>query len=194
MKKITEFNIIITGVGGQGLITLLKILAQAAFLQGFDVKTSELRGLSQREGSVSSHLRFGQQILSPLIQKGKVDLILALETSEALRISNFANTKTIFVINEKFISYLEGPSEKEVSRLIKRLPGESYLVEASSICKQKFGKEILSGVYLLGYAVERNLIPLKNSNLLKAIEKTVSEHFSLNKTAFEIAKKDAGQA
>jgi len=71
-----DFNIVIVGTGGQGLITLLKILAEAAMLRGFSFKTSELHGLSQRGGSVECHLRFGKEIHSPLVMAGKADLLL----------------------------------------------------------------------------------------------------------------------
>ena len=58
-KKISQFNMLIVGTGGQGQITLLQILAEAALLEGYDLKTSELHGLSQRGGSVEVHFRFG---------------------------------------------------------------------------------------------------------------------------------------
>lgn len=71
-------NIIIAGIGGQGVITLTRILANAALLDGYDVKTSELHGLSQRGGYVETHIRFGKKIYSPLVMPGKADLIIDL--------------------------------------------------------------------------------------------------------------------
>ena len=127
MKK-KDFNIIISGTGGQGIITLLKILAEAALIGGYDVRTSELHGLSQRGGSVQTHIRFGQKVLSPLIFQGQADLIISLEKSEALRVADFANKKTKFLINDKFISYFKGPNEKQVSNKIKKLWGKLYLI------------------------------------------------------------------
>lgn len=73
-----NFNIIIAGIGGQGVITLTRILANAALLDGYDVKTSELHGLSQRGGSVETHIRFGKKIYSPLIMPGQADLVIDL--------------------------------------------------------------------------------------------------------------------
>ncbi|MBU2635317.1 2-oxoacid:acceptor oxidoreductase family protein, partial [Patescibacteria group bacterium] len=84
MKNRT-FNIVISGTGGQGLITLLQIIAEAALVEGLDVKTSELHGLSQRGGAVETHIRFGKKIYSPLVSLGSADLILSLETLESLR-------------------------------------------------------------------------------------------------------------
>ena len=182
-----DFNIIITGVGGQGLITVLRILAEAALLQGFDVKTSELHGLSQRQGSISAHLRFGKQIHSPLIGMGQADLIFALEMSEALRAIDFSNKNTIFVINKKFISYLGGSKQEQVLKKIKKIPAKIHLVEASKICQEKLKQEIVVGVYLLGYAVKNDFLPLKQKNILKAIKKIIPKEFlSINKKAFQL--------
>ena len=91
MNNNKNFNIVIVGTGGQGLITLLQILAEAALIEKFDVKTSELHGLSQRGGSVEVHIRFGKKIHSPLVAQASADLILALEAQETLKASTFAN-------------------------------------------------------------------------------------------------------
>lgn len=185
-----DFNIIITGVGGQGLITLLRILAEAAFLQGFDVRTSELHGLSQREGSVQAHVRFGKQIFSPLIGREKADLILGLEACEVFRVVDFLGKKTTLLINKKFIPYLKGPSEKEVFEKINRIPGKIHLVDASKICQEKFGQEVLATVFLLGSAISKKLLPLKSAFILKGIKKIVpKEFFDANKKAFQLGQK-----
>jgi indolepyruvate ferredoxin oxidoreductase beta subunit len=68
------FNIILAGVGGQGIITLTRILAEAALIEKKEVRTSELHGLSQRGGSVETHIRFGKEIYSPLVRRGGVKL------------------------------------------------------------------------------------------------------------------------
>jgi len=73
------FNIIISGVGGQGVITLLSLIDEASFIEGYDVKSSELHGLSQRGGSVEAHIRFGKKVYSPLISLGSADLVISLE-------------------------------------------------------------------------------------------------------------------
>ena len=83
--KINEFNIVVTGTGGQGLITLLKIISEAALSEGYDLAASELHGLSQRGGSVEVHFRFGEEIYSPLVKQGGANLIISLEALEALR-------------------------------------------------------------------------------------------------------------
>lgn len=75
-------NVVIAGLGGQGVLKASDILAGAAFLAGFDVKKSELHGMSQRGGSVSSDVRFGDQVLSPMVPTGEADLLLVLEETQ----------------------------------------------------------------------------------------------------------------
>lgn len=192
MKK--EFNIIISGVGGQGIITLTRILTEAALIERYDLKSSELHGLSQRGGSVESHIRFGQKVHSPLVKRGGSDLIISLESQEALKVCYYASKRnTIFLVNDFIKPILNAKvlSSKSISKELKRFSKKLFFVPASKIAKDKLDKEVLAGVYLLGYAVFKKLIPLKPNSVLKAVEKIVpKKYFSLNKKAFYLAKND----
>ncbi len=75
-------NIVIAGLGGQGVLTSADILAEAAFLTGLDVKKSEIHGMSQRGGSVSSDIRFGRQVFSPMVPWGQADCLVVLEETQ----------------------------------------------------------------------------------------------------------------
>ncbi len=75
-------NIVIAGLGGQGVLTASDMLAEAAFRAGFDVKKSELHGMSQRGGSVSSDVRYGTRVLSPMVPRGEADVLLILEETQ----------------------------------------------------------------------------------------------------------------
>lgn len=81
----TMSNILVCGIGGQGVMTATEILAEAALSLGHDVKKTEVAGMSQRGGVVTSHLRFGEQVLSPQIAAGQADLLVGFEAAEALR-------------------------------------------------------------------------------------------------------------
>ncbi len=83
MSEIT--NILVVGTGGQGVMTATEILAEAAIAFGHDVKKTEVAGMAQRGGVVSSHLRFGKKVLSPQITPGTADLLLGFEAAEGLR-------------------------------------------------------------------------------------------------------------
>jgi len=190
-KEQKQFNLLIVGTGGQGLITLLQIVSRAALIEGYDIRTSELHGLSQRGGSVEVHIRFGNKIYSPLVAQAKADLILALEEQEALRGIHFANQKTNFVINQNIIPI---PSEKnlteqEVKNILEKVSKNVIFVPAREICQQKLGKDVFACVYLLSWAVFKKLIPLEPDSVLKAIKKEVPEkHLEMNLRTFNLAK------
>ena len=78
-------NILVAGIGGQGVMTAAEILAQTALAQGYDVKKTEVAGMAQRGGMVTSHVRFGEKVLSPAIPPGEVDILVGFEPAESLR-------------------------------------------------------------------------------------------------------------
>lgn len=192
-KKAEQFNMMIVGTGGQGLITLLQIISEAAVSEGHDIKTSELHGLSQRGGSVEVHIRFGKKIFSPMVAQGKADLVLALEEQEALNGLYFANPKTIFLINQFIVPIpLKKPlSEAEVLLQLKKKTKNIHLVPADKICQEKLGNSVVSGVYLISLATFNDFMPLSSLSIQKAIKKLMPERYlELNLKAFELAKKN----
>ena len=78
-------NILVAGIGGQGVMTAAEVLSQTALSQGFDVKKTEVAGMAQRGGVVTSHVRFGRRVLSPAIPNGEADILVGFEPAEALR-------------------------------------------------------------------------------------------------------------
>ena len=188
-----NFNIVIVGTGGQGSITLLQILAEAALIEKYDVKTSELHGLSQRGGSVEVHIRFGKKIHSPLVAQASADLILAIEAQESLKSCYFANSKTIFLINDFFIPILGQKilKKQEIVKELKKISKNIIVIPAADICEKELEKSVVAGIYLLSYASFQHIIPLKPDTLLKAIKKAVNpKYFELNKQAFNLARKN----
>ncbi len=177
-----NFNIIISGVGGQGLITLVQIINEAAFIEGYDVKSSELHGLSQRGGSVLTYIRFGKKIYSPLVENGKANLIIGMEETEGLRVLNFGNKNTGILINRYFAPIPGGLPQEEVVKKLQEFAGKNlYLVKASDP----------ANVYLLGYAINKKLMPLKAESILAAIKNVIPEKFlDLNIKALELANHD----
>jgi indolepyruvate ferredoxin oxidoreductase, beta subunit len=150
------------------------------------VRSSELHGLSQRGGSVETHVRFGKKVDSPLITNGKADLIISLEMFEGLRETEKSGKQTKFLINE-FLSPFQGslPAE-EIKKQFASLKNEIHIVKASEICKEKLQNEVVSSTYLFGYAIAENLIPIKKESALKAIEKFPQKYIELNKNAFNL--------
>ena len=93
-------NVLVAGVGGQGVILSSEILALAALADGMDVKQGEFHGVAQRGGAVFSHVRFGDQVHSPMTPLGEVDYLLALERLEALRYAHFVKPGGTVIVND----------------------------------------------------------------------------------------------
>lgn len=104
MNKTT--GILIAGVGGQGIILAGKLAAQAATVAGMDVKVSEIHGMAQRGGSVTTHVRFGTQVFSPVIDEGTADFLLAFEKLEGLRNLKYLKPGGTVVLNDHTIEPL----------------------------------------------------------------------------------------
>jgi len=190
-RSFDQFNMLIVGTGGQGQITLLQVLAEAALSEGREIKTSELHGLSQRGGSVEVHLRFGKKIFSPLVSQGKADLILGLEMQECLKACYFANPKTTFLINKYIvpIPFQKPLSEDEILKILKKFSKKVTLIKATNICQKELGTSVVAGIYLLSLASFKKLIPLESTSILKAIKKIIPEKYlELNFKTFKLAK------
>src|SRR4030042_5966076 len=192
-KNLEQFNMVITGTGGQGLITLLQIISEAALAEGYDIRTSELHGLSQRGGSVEVHIRFGKKIYSSLVMRGEADLVLGLEMQEILNGIYFASPKTKFLINQFVIPIsLKKPlSENEILNQLKKISKNITIIPADKICQEKLQNSVVSGIYLISFAAFKNLIPLEPESIQNAIKKIIPEKFlELNLKAFNLAKKN----
>ncbi|WP_457750522.1 indolepyruvate oxidoreductase subunit beta [Thermococcus sp.] len=185
-----EFNLIITGVGGQGGLTLSRIIGNAAMVEGYNVRIGETLGMSQRYGSVLSYLRFGEEIYSPLIEEGKTNLMLALEPAEALRNARFLGKDSVAIVNAYPIhtaTTLVGkeryPELNEIEKALGRIcPVHmmNFQREAERINPRTLG------VLMLGYAYGTGLIPLKRESLLEGIKLTLREKlWEMNFRAFE---------
>jgi indolepyruvate ferredoxin oxidoreductase beta subunit len=198
-EKMKEFNVIVTGVGGLGAMTLGTVIAEAALKQGYDVRTTELHGLAQRGGSIPLHIRFGDKMYTPLILEGEANLIIALEPLEALRASYFGSKRqrTVFLIdNYKLppitVSVLgeKYPSMDNIVDHIKPFAGEIMIINASDIVKKEIGSAITSNIFMIGYAVGKGLIPLKEKFVMEAIAETVPPRYlDMNKKVFEMGMK-----
>lgn len=192
-NKNDVFNCVIVGTGGQGLITLLEVLADAAIKSGLDAKTSELHGLSQRGGSVEVHIRFGKQVFSPMVAAQGADLIVGLEMQECLKAARFAGKNTRYLINEKIVPTpgMEAPAKEEIVRDLQKFTKNIEVVNADEICQKELGSAAVAGVYLLCRATFEKMVPLKPEAMREAIKSSVSpKHLNLNLKAHQLAEKN----
>lgn len=180
-------NILIVGVGGQGVLLASEILSEAARLAGLDAKKSEVHGMSQRGGVVTSHVRFGKKVFSPLIPAGEADVVLAFEMAEGLRWAGELREGGRMILNKQAIvppitttgkySYPEKIEEK----VRKTAPG-AVIIDAYAIAK-KLGNTRLVNTILLG--VLSKSIELDESKWLEVIERMAPKGTGeLNKKAF----------
>lgn len=148
------FNLLIVGVGGQGTILASNIVSQAAMNSDLDVKKSEIHGMSQRGGSVFSHVRFGKKVYSPVIAKGQADVILSLEEMETLRWTDFLNkdSKIIILTHRILPANVESYPEGAIVKL-KELFANVITVDPKEYA-EKLGNVKFLNVFLLGVLSE----------------------------------------
>ena len=190
-----KFNILLTGIGGEGVLTSQVIIARAANLEGYFVRGVQLHGLAQRGGSIPTMVRFGSEneISSPGIMQASADLILAFEPLEAVRAVYYARReKTIFVIDKysyvpvySYVLRKPYPSIEEITRKVKPFARKVYVLSAREIAKKEFGNPIFGNTILLGAAKGLGVLPLKKESLRKAIKITAPRETEKNLAAFE---------
>jgi indolepyruvate ferredoxin oxidoreductase beta subunit len=189
-----KVNILLTGVGGQGVITAAKILGKAAVNANINVFVSEVHGMAQRGGSVNCTVRLGN-VSGPLIPKGSSNAVLSMEPSEALRYINYTNKKTKIITDIiPVIPFTVATGEKypELETIFKELKkyGKLYKIDAVKLAKEA-GAEITKNVVMLGALAGTNTLPFKPNNLLEAILESVpSKYNEINQKAFELGLKE----
>ena len=194
MLFIMNFNILLTGVGGEGVLTSQVIIARAANLEGYFVRGVQLHGLAQRGGSIPTMVRYGseEEISSPAIMQANADLILAFEPLEAVRATYYARKeKTTFVLDDtpyvptySHLLNLPYPTLDEIKERIEPFAKEIHIVSARKIAKEKFGDDIFGNTILLGAAHHLGLIPLKKENLIEALKSSAPRDLEENLKAF----------
>ena len=146
-------SILLVGVGGQGTILASKILTTGLMEAGYDVKMSEIHGMSQRGGSVSSQVRYGKKVMSPVIEKGKADIIVSFEKMEALRALDYLKPDGVLVVNNEEIpsmSVITGEEEypedvlEEIQKHVK-----AKVIDATRLAGE-LGNEKAANMILLG--------------------------------------------
>jgi len=128
-------NIFLAGVGGQGILLASEVLGEAFLAAGYDVKKSEVHGMAQRGGAVTTHLRFGPKVYSPLIEPGTADLLIAFEKLEALRFIHYLKPGGTVVVNTQEIPPAPVSSGRErypegIEEALRAVTSRVHLVDA----------------------------------------------------------------
>ena len=181
-------NVLMVGVGGQGIITASDILSRAALYSGYDVKKSEIHGMSQRGGAVFSHVRFGGTVYSPVIPLGEADVLLSFEMMETLRWIDYVNQKNgkVIVVDLKIKPSTVDEYPDWVEDEIKKLPVDKVFLP-EGLLKNSSGGVKFVNVAILGYISK--FLPLKDEAWETAIVETVPAAFrEENLRAFSAGK------
>jgi indolepyruvate ferredoxin oxidoreductase beta subunit len=190
-----KFDVMLAGVGGEGVLTAGVIIARAAHLEGHYVRGVQLHGLAQRGGSVPTFVRFGSQddVLSPGVMQADADLVLAFEPLEAVRAAYYARReKTAFVIDDypympisANLLDLPYPNIREILRRVKPFARQVYVYSSHLLAKQEFESMVLGNTTLLGVALGAKLLPLKERSLRAAIASVSPRKPERNLQAFD---------
>lgn len=187
-----SYTIVVTGLGGQGLIRFLQILGNALMIKGYKVMTSETHGLSQRGGKVSCFLRFGNKLLAPIPMIGSADIILSLEESSILDVLFYAkpdkSTNLIISTYEKQQIDTKYPSLEYLLSVLYENSENIYFIPVSEIAVKHTGNLKAMNSVILGYILK--FLPLDSNDL----EESLIQHFSeknleLNLKAFREGQK-----
>lgn len=191
------FNILITGVGGQGVITLAEIISAAALSAGFDAKMAEIHGLAQRGGTLQCSVKIGKNVKSPLLENGEVNLLISLEPLEALRAASLLNpTATIIFDTHKIIPisvYSDKtpyPPVKEMEKTLQSIAKNVFSINGTEKTMEQTGSAMALNIFMLGFAFYKKTLPqeLTEDILLQSIKQTISEkHFETNQRIFQSA-------
>lgn len=181
-------NILLSGVGGQGVILASKILSEAALVQGLDIKQSEVHGMSQRGGSVVSHVRIGDVVHSPLVPEGQCDLLAGFEPLEALRFAHWVKPEGLVVysvdrINPSTVSAGFAQYPADLEEQFKAFPCKKIAVQAGDLA-EKLGNRRSANVVLVGVLARH--LPFADEVWQKALTASVpSKLLELNQHAFK---------
>lgn len=189
------FNLIITGVGGQGNVLASQVLGRALVKKGLLVTIGETYGLSQRGGSVMSHIRVSEKRrMGPLIPKSKAHAVVGLEPIEVLRIlPDYGNDDVVCIVNSRPVHPLgviagerEYPDLEEIKSALAELSAKHFWIDATDIA-MRLGASIMTNVVMIGALAGSGLLPLSVEEVLREVETSFPESKrEVNREAFAI--------
>jgi len=188
-------NLLITGVGGQGVILASDIIGEAALAAGYDVKKTDTLGMAQRGGSVVSHVRISERVWSPLIKEGEVDILVAFEKLEAARWSHYLRSGAIAIVNNHALSPLSVnlgnepyPSDEQIANILKQRTDNIYFVNGINRVRE-LGNIRTLNMFMLGCV--SSFLPLKVHIWKESISQCLpSSIWQINIAAFNDGRKE----
>jgi indolepyruvate ferredoxin oxidoreductase beta subunit len=190
-----KLDLVFSGVGGQGIVVLSDIFCEAALLDDFDVAKAEVHGMAQRGGSIVAYARIGDKVESPLIERGKADVILGFEILETARVLPMLKKGGTVVVNMKYIPpncAVQGSAELkkpgDLVDILRKKAIKVHEVDGAAIA-EKVGNPIVVNTVLLGALSALPQNPIKKELLEKAICSRLKPKFhSVNLQAFTLGR------
>ena len=198
-----SYSIFLCGVGGQGLVLLTSVLGNACAKSGIKAITAEMYGLSQRSGSVSIHMRIGEDAFSPLIPYETADILISLEAIEALRYVEFLKKKGIILLNKRIIHPPIETSKLVLDKTTKYIALEDIIsnlgswtaniavIDALKLAKEA-GNAYTENIVFLGCLSAIKAFPIEENDIIESIKEAVPKKtIEQNLNAFKLGQKNA---
>ncbi len=184
-------NIVIVGVGGQGILTSSQVIGRAAMTKGLDVFMSEVHGMAQRGGVVVTTVKLGEKVYSPLIGDGDADIVLGFEPVETFRAVSKASKDTWVITNTAPIvpfTVSTGkqtyPDIEEIFSAVDEVTDKFFKLEARQLAVEA-GAAITQNIVMVGALTATGVLPMSKVEMLEAVKKSVPERFrDINEKAF----------
>jgi indolepyruvate ferredoxin oxidoreductase beta subunit len=194
-----RINYLLVGVGGQGTILASDILAEVGMNLGYQVKKAEIHGMSQRGGSVVSHVRWGTQVFSPIIEEGKADILIAFEKLEACRSIMQLRRGGIALVNDYTIlpiTVTNGqaiyPTDEQIHESLTKVTNHIYWIKGIEMA-ERLGNIRVANIVLLGAL--STILEQDEDIWLKVIEAHVPpKYLEINREAFRQGRRAASRA
>ena len=198
---VKEFNILLAGVGGQGVILMSELLGKAAIADGLKVRGSEILGMAIRGGSVTSIIRIGDDVYGPLIPQGKCHVLVGLEPSEGLRDVSYLSRSGLVILNTTpiipFTVSLGQSNYPGLDQILEKLTSVASKViklDAAQIARDA-GSVLAANIVMLGALFGVELLPIKTATIKETIEaRFPAKGAPVNIKAFDLGYRASGLA
>jgi indolepyruvate ferredoxin oxidoreductase beta subunit len=193
LETMSETSIVLAGVGGQGTILAAEILGAAAVKDNLNVRVSEIHGMAQRGGAVTSTVRIGDGALSATVLEGQADMLLGFELLETVRSLKLASDKTLVITSDERIpppaltaKKADYPDTEEIVRKIHLFTHKLIIVQTKRLAKE-VGSNLALNVILLGALAATEQLPVRTNCIVEALKELVpAKHLEKNLEAFKL--------
>ena len=192
-EKVMTFNIIITGIGGQGVVSAGTMIAEAALAEGLRIRSSDATGLAQRGGSVHSQIKIGDEVNSAILHSGTADVVLGFEPLEASRWAHMLKRDGVAIVNSNPVypvtvknGMLRYPCIEEQKRVFDERGARSIWLDGHALTEKLGNMRVLNSL-MIGFTAAKTRIPIGLDTLRRIIaEKVPSRTVEVNLKAFDM--------